>query len=372
MDQPSRDLLAARQRAWMQQRQAELDRKKAEQSLGLTSGTASAATSRGSNGGAVANQAEIDASKSAANNCAVLDRITEQITERLLVQVRHENARIMQDGAVGAQVEALLERHIGTNTCPICYELMAGKERQPTLLFPCGHTFCASCLRQHLEKLQRKTCPFCRETVSSQAPNVSLQQIIDGFVERQQVLARGEVLPELIQGQEAVAQQHQHQPPPQPPNQHAHAHATQRLLLPPGLLPSEEEVAQRYAEQYRVFSMRSRVMANQLHDSRAEAAALRKQRQTAETVLAHLHREEADAAARLEAARLELEVIRTQLAEQADKCAQVDMQQAELEQMATLVEQTQSSIELEKQKALLLVHNFAPVLAEELRREFAE
>ena len=28
-------------------------------------------------------------------------------------------------------------------TCPICYELMAGKERQPTLLFPCGHTFCA-------------------------------------------------------------------------------------------------------------------------------------------------------------------------------------------------------------------------------------
>jgi hypothetical protein len=201
---------------------------------------------------------------------------------------------------------------------------------------------------------------------------VSLQQIIDGFVERQQVLARGEVLPELIQGQEAVAQQHQHQPPPQPPNQHAHAHATQRLLLPPGLLPSEEEAAQRYAEQYRVFSMRSRVMANQLHDSRAEAAALRKQRQTAETVLAHLHREEADAAARLEAARLELEVIRTQLAEQADKCAQVDMQQAELEQMATLVEQTQSSIELERQKALLLVHNFAPVLAEELRREFAE
>ena len=371
MDQPSRDLLAARQRAWMQQRQAELDRKKAEQSLGLTSGTASAATSRGSNGGAVANQAEIDASKSAANNCAVLDRITEQITERLLVQVRHENARIMQDGAVGAQVEALLERHIGTNTCPICYELMAGKERQPTLLFPCGHTFCASCLRQHLEKLQRKTCPFCRETVSSQAPNVSLQQIIDGFVERQQVLARGEVLPELIQGQEAVAQQHQHQPPPQPPNQHAHAPATQRLLLPPGLLPSEEEAAQRYAEQYRAFSMRSRVMANQLHDSRTEAAVLRKQRQTAETVRAHLQREEADAAARLEAARLELEVIRTQLAEQADKCAQVDMQQAELEQMATLVEQTQSSIELERQKALLLVHNFAPVLAEELRREFA-
>jgi hypothetical protein len=103
---------------------------------------------------------------------------------------------------------------------------------------------------------------------------VSLQQIIDGCVERQQVLARGEVLPELIQGQDAVAQQHQHQPPPQPPNQHAHAHATQRLLLPPGLLPSEEEAAQRYAEQYRVFSMRSRVMANQLHDSRAEAAAL--------------------------------------------------------------------------------------------------
>ena len=51
-----------------------------------------------------------------------------------------ENARLMQDGAVGAQVEALLERHIATNQCPICYELMSGKQHQPTLLFPCGHT----------------------------------------------------------------------------------------------------------------------------------------------------------------------------------------------------------------------------------------
>ena len=56
----------------------------------------------------------------------------------------------MQDGAVGAQVESLLERHIGSNTCPVCFELMAGKQHQPMLLFPCGHTFCAAHMHDHV------------------------------------------------------------------------------------------------------------------------------------------------------------------------------------------------------------------------------
>ena len=221
MEPPSRDLLAARQRTWMQQRQAEIDRKQAEQSLGLCAGSGSSGRNAGGGGGGdgAGLPGAASANSIAVNDSAVLDRITEQITERLQVEVRKENARLMQDGAVGAQVESLLEKHIGTNTCPICYELMASKAHQPMLLFPCGHTFCSSCLQHHLEKLQRKTCPFCRETVQSQAPNVSLQQVIEGFVQRQQTLARGDVLPELVQGQEAVAaqrQQRQRQLPPVP------------------------------------------------------------------------------------------------------------------------------------------------------------
>ena len=360
----SRSELQERQRRWMQQRQAEMDRSQAQESL----------SAAGGGGGGIEGVGSVSAAGSAAitaNNSAVLDRLTEQITERLTVEVRRENARLMQDGAVGAQVESLLEKHIGTNTCPICFELMSGKVHQPTLLFPCGHTFCATCLRMHLEKLNRKTCPYCREHVTSQAPNISLQQVIDGFVERQQALGRGEMLPELVEGQDAVALAQQHH---------------RSSLLQPSALSSygsgsgggvavglgSEDEAQVYAEQYRAFSMRCRVMANQLSDSRAEGAALRERRRTAGAVLTHLRREEAAAVERLEAQQLELEVIRSQLTEQSDKVGQVEQKQAELQKMVEIVCQTAGSLETERRKALLLVQNFAPTLAEALQREFEE
>ena len=51
--------------------------------------------------------------------------------------------------------------------------------------------------------------------------------------------------------------------------------------------------------------------------------------------------------------------------------SQVEKQQAELEQMEGIVLQTSHSLEAERQKALLLVRNFAPQLAHDLQREFA-
>lgn len=301
---PSRDVIAARQRHWMQQRQAELDRKQAEQSLGRAGGAAAAGGGSGGGGGN-SGSGTSGGGNGGLDNAAVLDRIAEQITERLQVEVRRENAKHAQDGA---QVESLLEQHISSHTCPICYELMAGKENQPTLLFPCGHTFCASCLRTHLEKLDRKTCPYCRETVTSQAPNISLAQVIDGFVERQQVVARGEVFPELL-----VAAQ-----PRPPPWQQAH-----QPQHGGDVSTSSMQEAERYAEQYRAFSMRARVMRNQLLESRAEAEALREKRQTAVRVLDHLTGEHVAACERLEAARLEVEVIDAQRAEQVAKCEHI-------------------------------------------------
>ena len=234
------------------------------------------------------------------------------------------------------------------------------------LLFPCGHTFCAACLRTHLEKLERKTCPFCREKVASQAPNISLQQVIDGFVERQQTLARGEVLHELEQGLDAAALHQQRE-------RHAGAGAMGARRAGDGGGGGEASgEAGKYAEQYRTFSMRSRVMRNQMLDSRAESEALRTQMGTAEAVLAHLTREASAAEARLEEARLELEVVQSQWTAQAAKCEQVGARQRELEQMAELVGQTHANLEGERQKALLLVRNFDPALADALQGEFAD
>ena len=351
--------LAARQRSWMQQRQAEQDRIQAETSI---------RRERIANPVPVApqnNDSSTGAAAVAGMDTEVLDRLTMQIADRLQVEVRKESAKLMQDGAVGAQVESLLERHIGSNTCPVCFELMAGKERQPMLLFPCGHTFCAACLRMHLEKLDRKTCPYCREKVSSQAPNISLQQVIDGFVERQTALRKGEVLPELEQG--LAAQQNQQKQR----MQMAAAGGGGGFHVNGGLGGADPE-ATKYAEQYRAYSMRCKVMRNQLLESRGECAELFEKRRTAEAVLEHLGREEVLAEERLEAARLELEVVRSQRAEQAGKCDTLNGRQRELEQMEELVGQTHHGLEGERQKALLLLRNFDPGMAEELRIEFED
>ena len=342
---------AERQRLWMQQRQAELDRRAAQESLGMNVPVAASSTATSS-----APPAAVP------GGAVVLDRLAEQIAARLQVEVRKENARIMQDGAVGAQVESLLERHIASNNCPVCFELMSGTEHAPTLLFPCGHTFCAACLHQHLDKLGRKTCPYCREKVQSQAPNVALRQVIDGFVERQQALSRGEVLPELVQGQENVA-----------------AAAQQRHEPPSGSLhggvwagDSHAQEASKYADQYRAYSMRCRVMRNQLVESRAEGDGLRSQLQSARAVLHHLTQEEQAARDRLEAARVELELVQAQRVEQATKCEAVVTRQQEIEQMEQLVDETYSSLHADRQKSLLLLRNFSPDLADRLQQEFED
>ena len=59
------------------QRQAEIDRRQAQATVS-TAGAAEPAP---------------------CDNSAVLDRLTEQITERLQMEVRRENARLMQEGA---------------------------------------------------------------------------------------------------------------------------------------------------------------------------------------------------------------------------------------------------------------------------------
>ena len=43
-------------------------------------------------------------------------------------------------------MEARLAKEIESHTCPICYELMVPPAHSPTLLFPCGHTFCERCV----------------------------------------------------------------------------------------------------------------------------------------------------------------------------------------------------------------------------------
>ena len=85
-----REELQRKQQRWMAERERELDRHEAQVVLGLGS--------------------KVDDHR-------LLDRVTSQIAERMQVEMRLQNARAMQDGAVGDRVERLLERHLEAHTC---------------------------------------------------------------------------------------------------------------------------------------------------------------------------------------------------------------------------------------------------------------
>lgn len=103
--------------------------------------------------------------------------------------MKEEQAASRKKASEVHKMEVYLAAELEQTTCPICYEVMQPPEHTPTLLFPCGHTFCKGCLEGHVKANNRRTCPYCREKIQSQAPNMILQQLIDGFTTQKKAQA---------------------------------------------------------------------------------------------------------------------------------------------------------------------------------------
>lgn len=91
------------------------------------------------------------------------------------------------------KMDQYLEGELSTHTCKICFELMTSPCHTPILFFPCGHTFCTSCVDNHLNDKRKekrndnikdlnKQCPYCRSIIHSKAINLSLKDLIEQFV----------------------------------------------------------------------------------------------------------------------------------------------------------------------------------------------
>eukprot|EP00854_Cymbomonas_tetramitiformis_P020335 gene20335-24353_t len=149
-----------------------------------------------------------------ANGQKVIDKLTEKITERLREELRGELKRETADAfkvveKQGKRFEGFLASEIESHTCPICYELMLAPVYSPTMLFPCGHTFCASCLKAHTETHHKGKCPLCRQKIASKAVNHSLQEIIQNFANQRERLQDGgkeEKCKKLREEEDAVLQ----------------------------------------------------------------------------------------------------------------------------------------------------------------------
>ena len=268
-----------RQQRWMDERSAEKDRFDAVAEL----------------------SGRTDAAPPAAQ---VLERVTQKIAERLQNEVRQEMAK--SAAAPGGEVHAALESHLENHACQICYEVMCAP-RRPTLLSPCGHTFCSICLEKVLAQ-PNASCPQCRTRVASSAVNFSLQTVIDNFVATRQALARGD--------------------------------ATRR---PAAAAPEAVD----YSEQHRQLSVRCRVLETQRDEASAEGAAATKALVTADRVLAHLREEES-------AARARLAVLQAQVAEQSCVAEQCRTREIVAAEQLDLLERTLAPLQVEREKAELL------------------
>ena len=276
-----REEIALRQQRWMDERSAEKDRSEAVAEL----------------------SGRTDAAPPPA--AQVLERVTQKIAERLQVEVRQEMAK--SAAAPGGEVHAALESHLENHACQICYEVMCAP-RRPTLLSPCGHTFCSICLEKVLAQ-RKASCPQCRTPVASSAVNFSLQTVIDNFVATRQALARGDA-------------------PPRRP-----------------VAAAPEAVD--YAEQHRQLSVRCRVLETQRDEASAEGAAATKALVTADRVLAHLREEEASA-------RKRLAVLQEQVAEQSCVAEQCRTREIVAAEQLDLLVRTLAPLQVEREKAELL------------------
>ena len=102
---------------------------------------------------------------SAPQSSTVDTRATDQLSNQIAALVQKEvrqnlGAADMKDSLL-EKMDDYLSAELHTHTCKICYELMAGALHTPLLLFPCGHTFCKTCI----DRCRSKTnwvCPYCR------------------------------------------------------------------------------------------------------------------------------------------------------------------------------------------------------------------
>ena len=272
-------------------------------------------------------------------------RITERLREELKLEVHRGGGEISLSPGPGAGVgggearlEARLAKEIESHTCPICYELMIPPAHSPTLLFPCGHTFCSQCLEKH--RHQNGRCPYCREKIKSSALNISLQQLIQNYVaSRDQVEAQAAAASAADFGSGSC---------------HNGMGGSSG-----GGGPGAVADVHFYRSQKRALEMRSQILSNELDETLREGREAAKFQDAARTVLGHLGEEEAKVRQQLEGLQAEHALILEQIDLQKAKALGLEQQRREAAERVDLLRKTLAPLEEEMEKNDLILHGLA-------------
>ncbi|KAJ4463026.1 putative zinc finger protein [Paratrimastix pyriformis] len=246
-------------------------------------------------------------------NDALLSRVTEKLAIRMREELKAElDAAERSRKAQDERVDAMLAQELQSNTCPICYELMAPPDKNPVLLFPCGHTFCALCLASHIKAHSPPRCPYCRQDIVSQAPNHALKNLIADFLRKkaQLGLRPDDPLPP--------------QPPPQAPQGGARSSGGLLAAPPSSSGLTANEATQELAARLRTLEMRCRVMANELEARHREFAVLQAQRQQQAVRVQQSRRNLDDAQLQLRAAQERVKAAEARLAPDSEELGRLE------------------------------------------------
>ncbi|XRB20413.1 RING-type domain-containing protein [Pseudoscourfieldia marina] len=289
------------------------------------------------------------ASAAAADPSAILDKITERLASRMRLELKSELETATatyqkNESQVNASMESYLASEIASHTCPICFELMLAPTRTPVLLFPCGHTFCDACLRQHIDVHGKGRCPVCRKSIASRAANVPLQQLIQSYAsERNRVRPAVQAAPMLsargVTGERSPG-------------------GTTDTKNNDDGDPNPDGAS--YVRKHRTLTMRRRILANEHTDSSVQLGELRRRLDASAVVSAHLAEEEEAALDRVRHAQEELELVRSHLQRQEETQRAVQTEMSEVEARVELLQRTLAPLDDELAKARYMVEAMAP------------
>jgi hypothetical protein len=299
--------LKAQQRRWLDERQANIDRKDAEQTVSHHGDKPSPAPE------------------------AVLEQLTKDITYRLRDEIQSEPKPDVGGSSISSQLDRYMSNELSTHSCSICYELMLPPKRAPVLLFPCGHTFCKECIEMH-QKAKNATCPTCRAVIESKAANISLQQLIERYAS----MRGSDTDSNFSKRIGRVNRQREGE--------------------------TDAEQAQRHLQTMKSLQMRCKVLNDQLVSSRRTVGEVEKKERANTIAMKMLLEEEEETVERLRLLQEELKLVREHLAKQQQKADALQLERERAHEQAGLIEGTIGNLESELDKSRLLVEGLAPSL----------
>ncbi|XP_077978926.1 uncharacterized protein LOC144434348 [Glandiceps talaboti] len=241
---------------------------------------------------------------------------------------------------------------ISSHKCSKCKQLMIPPDHTPTLLIPCGHTFCEACAEDRIK------CPTCRTKVSSVACNTTLQAIIQDFFEKKPATGGLHSGTTSSSTQDHGQSQRKQYSPANYVDRGQKHRQNDEYNFQTQRTENSVELGRHYAEEYQSLMIRAEALQNEkenIHDNFEEVAhKLNKQKKQ----MGNIEREEQKLIDQIAELQERLETLQTHKNEYQEKLKELEDTQQEDTQRLAMIDETLKTIHNSMEKAKMLAGNF--------------